>query len=82
MILKLLHHHEFATETAIIYKNGRAISTVLRPPHLPLKQTIESYFTIFSLECFTRIEVVYCFHFDLTLVIAMGIENGHQCRHV
>ena len=35
-----------------------------------------------SLEFFTRMIVVFLFHFDLTLVIAMGIVQGRQYRHV
>ena len=47
----------------------------------PLKQKIESYFTAFPLDGFTRrMTKMFLFHIDLTLTVAMVTENGCQYR--
>ena len=47
----------------------------------PLKPTIESDFTAFSLGRFIRrMAQVFLFHIDLTLTVAMATENGLEYR--
>ena len=66
--------HYIALMFAILFKYSK--KGLHQPPRNP---KIESYFTTFSLDCFIRCMIqVLLFHIDLTLMVAIVTENGHQ----